>query len=323
MMKDTEFAYAVASVRCNEANLLSSSFTESLINAASYGEVLKLLTEAGFGDLENDDTDALLSKRLEKAFALIYESAPDNSCLDFLIVRNDFHNIKAAIKCLVMDTDAQNLFLKPSVMEPDAFVKALKTKEYDSLGKGFSDIVRKAYGIVTETMDGQLLEVFLDRCCIEKSVELAEKSGDEFSVLLANRMALLTDIKIALRCASCGKNKDFIMNALAECKAVDRERLCTAALGGTDDIAAYVCSLGFEKLSEAVKSGSAAFEKACDDCLIEMVRGAKYQCLGIAPLVAYYFATDAEVKTVRIILSCKKNGIETEKIRERVRVLYV
>ena len=322
-MKDTEFAYAVARVRCNEANLLSSAFMESLIQAQSYSDAVKLLFEAGFGDFDKKDADVILSERIEKAFALIYESAPDKNCLDFLIVKNDFHNIKAAIKCLVMNTSAEKLFLTPSIADPKAFVKALENKDYSGFEHGFGEILKQAYGIVTETMDGQLLEVYLDRKCIEISALLAEKSGDEFSKSLAVRMAILANIKIALRCIGAGKDEDFIMNALADIGGFDKVSLCKVALEGRDAVTHFIKNLGFDKLSEALMSGTAAFEKASDDMLIDMVRGAKYQCLGISPLVAYYFATDAEVKTVRIILSCKKNGIDNDIIRERVRVLYV
>ena len=40
-------------------------------------------------------------------------------------------------------------------------------------------------------------------------------------------------------------------------------------------------------------------------------------------LAAYYFAVENEIKTVRIVLSCKKNDMSVETIRERVRKLYV
>ena len=220
-----------------------------------------------------------------------------------------------------MNTSAEKLFLKPSVCDPSDFVKALGDKAFNEIDFGFGEILKEAYSIVTETMDGQLLEIYLDRKCIEKSVELAKKSGDDFSEKLAVRMAVLANIKIALRCKSSGKDGEFIMNALADIPAFDKKALCEAAL--EDRISSFVSSLGFEKLSESVNLGSAAFEKTCDDMLIDMVKDAKYKCLGISPLVAYYFATDAEVKTVRIVLSCKKNGIDNEIIRERVRVLYV
>ena len=55
MLKDTEFAYAVARIRSNESKLLSSSVIESLINAHDYSEALKILSEAGYGDFDKFD----------------------------------------------------------------------------------------------------------------------------------------------------------------------------------------------------------------------------------------------------------------------------
>lgn len=323
MLKDTEFAYAVARIRSNETKLLSSNTVESLVNAHDYDEALKILSEAGYGDFDKFDEDVLLSKRMREAFELIYESAPEKSCLDFLIVKNDFHNIKALLKGMVLNVDTENLLLSPSVTSPKELKEALETKQYSSLPYGFGDILKEAYELVTETMDGQKLEVYLDKRCVETSVMLAKLSEDEFSVSLSGLMASLCDIRIALRCLKTGKDKNFMMSALADVPSVDKEALCQAVLSGEDALCAYVKRLGFESLSESVKTGYAAFEKVSDDMLIEKIKNAKYQCLGIAPLVAYYFATDAEVKTVRIILSCKKNGMDSESIRERVRVLYV
>ena len=53
------------------------------------------------------------------------------------------------------------------------------------------------------------------------------------------------------------------------------------------------------------------------------VEGAKYKSFGVEPLIAYYIAVETQVKAVRIILSCKYNGLKAETIRERVRKLYV
>lgn len=323
-MKDTEFAYAVARIRSNETKLLSASCIETMINSSDFKDALKTLSEnKGYENLEKSDEESVLTGVLSDAFELIHSCAPDKKCLDFLIVKNDFHNIKAILKCMVTGADADKLTVSPSVVEPDKLVSALESKDFSELPVIFSDTLKNAYELITTTMDGQALEVFLDRKCIEASCALAKDSKDEFSISLANLFATVQNIKIALRCLKAGKDKDFIMNALAECSNLSREKLCEAVLDGEEALLAYVKHIGFDSLSESIKYGYAAFEKACDDMLMEKVKHAKYQCLGIAPLVAYYFAVDAEVKTVRIILSCKKNGIDNENIRERVRVLYV
>jgi len=41
------------------------------------------------------------------------------------------------------------------------------------------------------------------------------------------------------------------------------------------------------------------------------------------PMVAYIYARETEVKTVRIIMSGKINGIEADIIKERLRDAYV
>ncbi|MBQ1545725.1 MAG: V-type ATPase subunit [Clostridia bacterium] len=56
---------------------------------------------------------------------------------------------------------------------------------------------------------------------------------------------------------------------------------------------------------------------------MECVNQARYTAFGIDPVVAYYIARDAEIKSARIILSAKKNGLSNDVIRERVRTLYV
>lgn len=323
MLKDTEFAFAVARVRSNENKLLSSANIESLINASDYKDCLKILSESGYGDFEKKNEEEVLSDRQREAFELIYDSAPQKQCLDFLIIKNDFHNIKALIKSMVVGSDAANLLVSPSVVEPCEIKKALEEKDYSALDGVISEAVKEGYELITKTMDGQALEVYLDKKCIEASCAVAKKSGDAFSVSLADLMCALADIKIALRCMKTGKDKNFILSALADSDLLDKHELCEAALSGEDELCAYVSHLGFAKLCESIKKGYASFEKISDDMLVERIKDAKYQCLGIAPLVAYYFATDAEVKTVRIILSCKKNGIDVESIKERVRVLYV
>jgi len=323
LLKDTEFAYAVARIRSNESKLLTSPQIESLITASNYEEALRLLSDAGYDGIDSSNEDAVLSKRLSDAFELIYESAPDKNCLDFLIVRNDFHNLKACIKSMIAGVSCDGLLLSPCIVDGSTLKNAVEQKDFESLPEFLSNTARKAYSLVAETMDGQSLEVFLDRKCLEASIKLAKATEDTFSISLSMLFAALSNIKIALRCCKTGKDKAFMENAFAECSLIDLNQLAQSVLDGEDSLAEYVKRAGFEKLADSIKKGYASFEKISDDMLIEKIQDAKYKALGISPLVAYYFATDAEIKTVRIILSCKKNGMSDEVIRERVRVLYV
>ena len=323
-MKDTEFAFAVAKIRSNENKLLSSSVMDSLVGAESYDECLQILTESGYGNFSSEDSDKLLSQKQKDAFALIYESCPDKSCIDFLIVKNDFHNFKAILKCMVAKDDRmESLLLTPSVCDVSLAVRAITNRQFNLLPKMFSEGVAKAYDVLTRTLDGQLCEVILDKACIECMVLLAKESGDDFSISLAEKMAAVSNIKIALRCIRTGKDSEFMTNAFAKCSLIDTSKLVSVCLDGVDALCEYTSFVGFPSVAGKIPLGYAAFEKECDDILIDCVKDAKFKALGIAPVVAYYFASESEIKTVRIILSCKKNGFGADIIKERVRKLYV
>ncbi len=56
---------------------------------------------------------------------------------------------------------------------------------------------------------------------------------------------------------------------------------------------------------------------------MEYVRGAKFKPLTLEPLIAYLYAKESEIKTIRIILTSKLNNIDADTIKERLRDAYV
>jgi len=322
-MKDTEYAFAVARIRSNENKLLSTQTVESAITASDYNEAVKVFSDSGYADFSAADEEIVLSQKQREAFELIYSSAPDKKCIDFLIVKNDFHNFKAILKSMVANNELEGLLLTPCMVDTKLAVKAISEKQFDMLPEAFKDTVKEAYELLVTTLDGQKCDCLLDKACLEMMLTLAKESGDSFSVGIANKMVALYDVKIALRCLRTGKDKAFLENSLAKCDTVDTERLAEAVLDGENSLREYVKYLSLGNLADCINKSYAAFEKEMDDILIDSVKDAKFTSLGIAPLAAYYFAVENEVKTVRIVLSCKKNGMNVDTIRERVRKLYV
>ena len=85
----------------------------------------------------------------------------------------------------------------------------------------------------------------------------------------------------------------------------------------------YLESVGYSDAVEEMKKSPAAFEAWCDNIIIRKIRPQLYQPFGLGPLAAFILARDNEIKTVRIILSGKRNGFSEEYIRGRVRETYV
>ena len=72
-----------------------------------------------------------------------------------------------------------------------------------------------------------------------------------------------------------------------------------------------------------MKESLSAFERWCDNLMIRRIRPQLHNAFGLGPLAAYILARENEIKSVRIVLSGKKNELPEESIRERVRETYV
>ena len=65
-----------------------------------------------------------------------------------------------------------------------------------------------------------------------------------------------------------------------------------------------------------------AFEKWCDDQIIEKIKPELYHAFTIGPLAAYVLGRENEIKTVRIIISGKLNDLPEKAVSERIREMY-
>jgi len=329
-MRDTEYANAVARIRANELNLLNTAQLDLLISADTYESVLNILEEYGWIDHGNrDDINAALKIQAQKTWDLLSEISPDITELEFLITKNDFHNIKAALKDFVSTQTLGTLinenisFIYPSSIDFSLIKTTVYNKKFDELPFYANDAIKKTYDVLIRTGDGQIADIMLDYMAMQYMVEIAKKTNKKFIINMAELMCVTSNLKTALRSARTGKDRQFLETALFPTKTLDVKALIEASLKGDEALLRYLSNTNYVIAADYIKISTTKFEKWCDDILMEYVQKAKYICLGVEPLIAYYIAKEAEIKNVRIILSCKYNNLSYEVIKERVRNLYV
>lgn len=322
-MKDTEFAFAVAKIRANESKLLSGDVIENLISAQNYEMCMKLLKDASFIDSDVQNIDEVLDKKLMDAYALVIDVAPEKNCLDFLVVQNDFHNVKCAIKSFILKKDAQKLFVKPCICDTQTVKRAIEKKDFSILPEFLRKAAQEAFDATLKTMDGQVCDIILDKYALCEKLRLAKVLDNALCLKIANLMIAIADIKIAIRAVRTGKDRTFFEDSICECDCFDKNDLINASLESEEKLLSFLKDKGFEKLTTAIKKSLSLFEKEADNMLLNLVSDAKYNSFGPSPLIAYCLAFESQIKNVRIILSCKYNGYDVKEIRERVRDCYV
>lgn len=323
-MKENQYAFAVSSVRVNETRLLTGADVEQLLAAPTAGDVLRILRDRGWGNAETgQDSNGLLRAEAEKTWRFLEEIAPAIELFHSLILKNDYHNLKAALKCSLSGTSPNEYFTVPTVYDAEQIGDAIAQRSFEALPAVMQDAAREAYDVLVRTQDGQLADTILDAAALHAMRAVGRKSGNAFIDGLTELICATTNIKTAVRAAKTAKNTDFLERALSECDTLDKAALVNAAIRGTEPLYAYLAATPYEEAVAKLQSSPSAFEKWCDDLIMERLEAAKYQFFGPEPLAAFYLARDAEIKTVRIILSAKQNKVAPEIIRERLRKLYV
>ena len=287
-MSDTKYTYAVARIRALEVSLFSSSTIEQLIACKDMESCLRFLSEHGWGGVDTAmDADAILTREQEKIWETIGEMQVDMNVFDVLSYPNWFHNLKAAVKEVCTGRSGANIYFEGTPIPKDEMIRIVREKDFQALPEA-----------------GNRSKAAIIRDYAESTVAVA-------------------NIKIAVRCCKTGKSLEFMKRAMAPCKTLNVERLAHAALAGMDSIMEYLSGAGYAEAADAIKESPSAFERWCDNRIIETIKPQKTNPFSVGPLVAYVIARQNEIKTVRIILTCKQNGLSDDSIRERVREMYV
>ena len=126
-----------------------------------------------------------------------------------------------------------------------------------------------------------------------------------------------------MRAQKTAKSMEFMKHAMAECESLSVTQLAKAAVSGMDAIVEYLSQTEYAEGGRAIAESASAFERWCDNRMMQTMQPQKYQSFSVGPLVAYVLARENEIKTVRIIVSGKRSGLSDDSIRERVREMYV
>ena len=320
-MSERGYAFAVASVRAKENEFPPASFFAQLAES-DYATCLSMLADKGILQEGCADPDKELGEYVKRGYEYLSEICPDKEALDFLIVKNDFHNIKAALKSVITETEPEKNFLRPSVTEPSVISDAIKGKKFYDIPFPLSDIAEEAYNLLVSAMDGQLLDLYLDSSSLAESIRLAKKSGNSFAEGVSQVYAACANAKTALRLCRGRVNGEILKNAFCECEGFDVRALAVEVAKGQENTTAFLSNGILSGIMEGYDGSGRAntgFERRCDNLILDYIGAAASYSFSAEPLIAYYIRTENTAKMLRMILGCKRNGLPREYLNERMR----
>ena len=322
-MKSQDFTYAVSRIRMKEKWLFSKKEIDRLISQKDYQSVLRTLAELGFGgDNINDNTDIVTAEQ-NKLWSLMSELVEDMSVFDVFRLQNDYHNLKVCVKSVYSDTAPESMLVTGGRVEGGVLFEKVKNRDYTDLPDLLAETAATSFDALLKTGDGQLSDVIIDKACLDAVSDFAMNARDAVIKDYAELFVASANIKTAVRGSKLNKSYEFFAKALSNVQTLDKEQLSRSAVKGFDEICAYLGTTKYKDAVSYIKKSMSAFEKWCDDLLINGMKKQKSEPFTIGPLVAYILAKQNEIKAVRLILIAKQNGLDDSKISERIREMYV
>ncbi len=324
-----KYLYLSAMLRAREAKMLSREKAERMIDAQSFDEAAKILTDCGY-----EDFSGMSAKQLEKAlaerragiFSELARMAPDSETVEVFRIKYDYHNAKTILKAEAASLEREDLLSDSGRVPAQTLVKSITEDKFTAIPPVLADAVVQAKSVLARTANPQLADFTLDKAYFAELLKAAKELGSSFLTGYAKVLIDSANLRSAVRTMRMGKDLDFLKLTLVSGGGIDIGRLM-AASGSGEALAALYANTPLAEAAaygaEAVNGGRMTdLELACDNAVTAYLTKARLVAFGEAPVIAYLAAVEGEITAVRMILTGFLAGIAPDTIRERLREFY-
>lgn len=304
--------------------MLDKGKYERMIDQPTVDDCLSILYEAGYP--EGSDYEKVLQLESVALYDYIREIVPDKSIFDLFMLRHDAHNLKVLLKDEFTGKDSSHLLLANGIYDILTLQVMLRDRNFIDLPKPLATAMVLAIEGYNKTKNPQIIDVYLDKASYTVMSTMSKESKQPFVIKLLSMQIDLANIKSFIRIKSKMEDLELLSKVLLDGGTIP---LKTFGIFFQDEMTVFAEYLTKTIYSDIVDNSFTDYfnitslEKTCDDFLMAFLRVNKRKAFGIEPVIGYLLGKETELQNARIILVGKTNDIDSDIIRERLRVSYV
>lgn len=329
-MKQAEYHTLNPLIRAKELELLSSELFEQLVQAENLEKAAELLNPTCYSGFIRSGFEHEFSREMdkeqEKLFHWLIEMAPEKKVVWVYTMRFTFHNLKILTKAEFLDKNFDHLFVPDGFFSIQELKELLRSEEAVRFPPELQSSVNEVKEYLKESTVLQGIDVIYDRYFLIAQRRIGEEL--DYPELLSEIIHFidLTNIILLLRGLYQGRNRAFMDSVLSSEGELSKEILLSFVdLTPTSFINFLKETIYAEELKGLMVNDTldpAQLERFKDNFLTNLYQSAQTQAFGPLPLLAFLNAKEIERKNLQLIVTAKRSGIEVERIRERLRVVY-
>lgn len=329
-MPQSSYAYAVARIRALEKGLIGQEKMSRMADS-SLEDALRMLQEAGYGDMPEAtamDAEAMIAKERVKASELVREISPAPAVTDLFLLQADVHNLKVLLKARLLHLTEEPPLMQGGVYPAELMQAAVREGNYRDLPVSFSDALTALEKQLQAKENPQAVSIALDKAYLTHAYATLAGNKNDFALSYFKGLADFNNVLSLLRLRDMGAEKETLAVSLLPAGDIPHSTLVAAFDQPFDMLikmvstgpCGSVLSKGLEEVQRCGRTGS--LEKMRDNYLMELAKKGKYETMTLHPILGYLLAREQEAKSIRLILTAKRNGLAASVISERLRELY-
>lgn len=332
-MKGNEYGPLNVTIRAQENKLLKQGHFDRMIAADNFDDAVNILRETVYRNDVDDikvsrDYDNMLMHELERVYEDMFVSTPNKKLIELAALRYSYHNLKVLFKEKYLESDLSDLYINIGRYDISELREAVRTNQSDVLPNEYLRSIHEVNLQLDETHLPHAIDIILDRHYFEHLHSLALEIGEKDIIDLTNQKADFYNISTAIRATNQGRTRNFLNSILTNVGTQDKDRLVSSAGLGKPELERFLKSGSYKRLLESATEpdsnelSAIKVDYITDNAYMKKIQEAKLLPFGPLPTIAYLQAKETEVTNLRLVLAGKENGIESDVIRERMRLNY-
>lgn len=323
--EDWKYAYQTAKVRVLDTMMVSHGTFVDMANATGYeaavellasGEYAQAASAAAFTQIE----EMLLEKRSE-ARQLFVELMDDERIVELLRAREDFANMRLAVRRVVTERPIGVDYSNEGSVTAEEFEEIFETENYGRFPDYLQEAVEFAVLGYYESKDIRQIDHGIDKEQAIYKIKKAEEIGSEFLTSLFRTQIDITNIRTMLRLKAAERDD---RNLFLDGGFVETARFVQGLDAGYETLSGLFYATCYSDIIDGGVSYLTAnqsflgLEKLCEEHIIGFLKTTQSIAAGPQPVIAYLLRKENEIRTLRMVLSGKKNGLDAKLILDRL-----
>jgi len=322
---DWRYVYQSAQVRVLELQMLTRAAFLDMANAENFLAAVDLLSATEYAMPHSEKSSVEMENNLLLRRAAVRELFAD-LILDKPIVklfktRDDFANLRLAVRRTLTDKPIGTDYSADGNFPPEQFEQVFAEENYTEFPDYMAEAADRAVLAYYRNKDIRQIDNAIDSAQAEYNLKQARRLNSIFLLSLFRTQIDLTNIRTMLRLKFTESEQ---RNVFLKGGFIELERLERGAELGYEALAPLFFVTPYYHLVEAgaaYLTSDKSFlriEQQYEEHLTGFLKSTVQITAGPQPIIAYLLLKENEIRTVRLILTAKKNNLDTKLILDRI-----